>query len=546
MKSRHPYWWKGAVIYQIYPRSFFDTSGDGIGDLPGILRKMDYIASLNVDAVWICPFFKSPMADFGYDISDYREVDPVFGSMDDFHEIVEAAHERGMGAIIDMVINHTSNRHIWFRESRRNKHNPKADWYIWRDPKPDGTPPNNWLSRFGGPAWTFEPRRRQYYLHGFLECQPDLNFRNPEVQNRMLEEIEYWLKHDVDGIRLDACNHYFKDDRFRDNPVREHPEGKSYEEPYIMQQHVYDRTRPENVEFLGRIREVMDRYPGTFALGEVGDDREIEVSADYAGGNDRLHTTYCFSMMRAENFEPDTFRKPVEEFNETTHEAWPTWAFSNHDSIRPATRFGGAHAGNPAFIKMMLALQLSLRGTQLVYQGQELGLPDADIPYARMLDPWGKRLYPIWKGRDGTRTPMPWAEEPVTGGFTSAPEPWLPVPDEHIEISVEVQEEREDSPLAFTRRLIAWRREIPPLLTGHIKFHDCPYPFLALSRNTDDGREFHAAFNLSPEKAELPQDVLPRCDCDPLVPQSQRPDLKNGSYHFPAFGFFFAPAGKGV
>lgn len=528
-------WWRGAVIYQIYPRSFFDTTGNGVGDLPGITRKLDYLEALGVEGVWISPFFKSPMNDHGYDISDYREVDPLFGSNDDFRTLIDEAHARNIKIIADMVISHTSNEHPWFHESRRDRDNPKADWYLWADPKPDGTVPNNWLGRFGGPAWTFDPRREQYYYHGFLESQPDLNLQNPEVQDAVLAEMKYWLDFGVDGFRLDVCNHYMQDPELRNNPVREHPHGGRWEEPYIMQQHVYDRSRPENVKFLERIRKLADDYDDRFLVGEVGDDNDVELSADYASGNERLHTCYCFPMLRSEDYEPDTFRKPIEEFAEHTDSGWPSWTFSNHDAIRPATRWGNGNALDPAFNRQMLALLFTLRGTLFLYQGQELGLPQTHIPYDQMQDPWGKSLFPIWDGRDGARTPMPWCEKPGTAGFTEG-KPWLPIPDEHIELSVEVQEEAQDSALNFTRRFLEWRHSCPILLYGEIIFEDADEPFLVFHREGDE-EPLWAAFNLSGEDASLPADILPASTCEDIVPQNQRPQEKDGKLVFPPYGF---------
>ena len=281
---KNPDWWRGAVIYQVYPRSFYDSNGDGIGDLPGVTAKLDYIASLNVDAIWLSPFFTSPMKDFGYDVSDYRNVDPIFGTLEDFDELIAEAHKRDLKIMIDQVLSHSSDQHPWFVESRANRDNPKADWYVWADPKSDGTPPNNWLSVFGGSAWAWDSRRKQYYLHNFLTSQPDLNFHNPEVQKQVLSDVKFWLDRGVDGFRLDAINFCFHDPKLRDNPaskaVAEGSIGVRKENPYAYQFHKFDKTQPENIDFLKRLRALLDQYPGTTTVGEIGDDNSLQTMAE--------------------------------------------------------------------------------------------------------------------------------------------------------------------------------------------------------------------------------------------------------------------------
>ncbi len=293
-------WWRGAVIYQIYPRSFRDSDGDGIGDLPGILEKLDYVAGLGVDAIWISPFFKSPMADFGYDIADYRAVDPMFGTLEDFDRVLQRAHALGLKVMIDQVLSHTSDQHPWFQQSRQSRDNPKADWYVWADAKPDGSPPNNWLSIFGGVAWQWEPRRGQYYLHNFLTSQPDLNFHNPDVRRAVLENVEFWLQRGVDGLRLDAINFCFHDRLLRDNPPKP-PElrvgrGFSPDNPYAFQYHWHNNTQPENLAFLEELRALMDRYPGTAALGEISSEDSLATMDEYTRAG-RLHMCYSFDLL---------------------------------------------------------------------------------------------------------------------------------------------------------------------------------------------------------------------------------------------------------
>ncbi|MEM9127669.1 MAG: alpha-amylase family glycosyl hydrolase, partial [Pseudomonadota bacterium] len=300
--SPDPNWWRNAVIYQIYPRSYQDSNGDGIGDLAGIIQRLPHIAALGVDCIWVSPFFTSPMLDFGYDVSDYRDVDPMFGSLGDFDALVRRAHELGLKVLIDLVLSHTSDQHPWFRESRQSTDNPKADWYVWADPKPDGTPPNNWLSIFGGPAWEWEGERMQYYLHNFLTEQPDLNFHNPAVQSELLYVARYWLERGVDGFRLDTVNFYFHDKALRSNPALDDAQRRDAiapsVNPYTWQDHLYDKTQPENLDFLRKLRGVMDDFHGITSVGEVGDDqRGLQTQAAYTSGDDLLHMCYGFDFL---------------------------------------------------------------------------------------------------------------------------------------------------------------------------------------------------------------------------------------------------------
>ena len=316
-----PDWWRGAVIYQIYPRSFQDSNGDGIGDLAGIRQRLPYIANLGADAIWISPFFPSPMKDFGYDVSDYRGVDPMFGSLEDFRVLVDDAHHHGLKVMIDLVISHTSDQHPWFAESRSNRENHKADWYVWADPKADGSPPNNWLSIFGGSAWEWDTNRRQYYMHNFLTSQPDLNFHNPEVQNELLDIVRFWLELGVDGFRLDTINFYFHSQSLKDNPALP-PEARNASiapevNPYNYQDHLYDKSQPENVDFLKRFRAVLDEFPAASSVGEVGDaQRGMEILAQYTAGDDRIHMCYSFDFLSQEPLTPDRVRRVIEAFGD--------------------------------------------------------------------------------------------------------------------------------------------------------------------------------------------------------------------------------------
>lgn len=308
-------WWRGAVIYQIYPRSLMDSNGDGVGDLQGIISKLDYIASLNVDAIWISPFFKSPMKDFGYDISDYRAIDPLFGTMADFDELIDKAHGLGIKVIIDQVLSHTSDQHAWFSESRQSRDNAKQDWYVWADPNPDGTAPNNWLAIFGGCAWEWEPRRQQYYLHNFLTSQPDLNFHNPDVRQAVLDNVKFWLDKGVDGFRLDAITFCYHDEQLRDNPPK--PEDKrqgrgfSEDNPYAYQYHYYNNTRPQTVGFIEELRALINQYPGVVTLGEVSSEDSLATMAEYTQGDDRLHMAYSFELL-TDDFSPAYIRHTVD------------------------------------------------------------------------------------------------------------------------------------------------------------------------------------------------------------------------------------------
>jgi len=488
-------WWREAIIYQVYPRSYLDTNGDGVGDLPGITHKLDYIASLGVDIVWLSPFFKSPMKDFGYDIADYCDVDPLFGTLADFDELVNKAHRLDLKIMIDQVMSHTSDAHPWFVESRASRDNPRADWYVWADPRPDGNPPNNWLSVFGGSAWQWDTRRRQYYLHNFLTSQPDLNFHNPDVQQAQLDALRFWLERGVDGVRMDACNFHFHDRQLRSNPPATRADNMMATDvnPYGMQSHRYDKTQPENIAFLQKIRKLLDEY-GAISIGEVGADDSLAVMADYTSGGDKLHMAYSFNLLTPD-FSAAHIRSQVEAFEARVRGGWVSWSVGNHDSVRVMTRWGGENA-TPALAKLVLAMQLSLKGTPCLYQGDELALTEAEVPYEQLHDPYGIAFWPEFKGRDGCRTPMPWDANAPHAGFTSGM-PWLPVVAPHVQAAVSTQEEDQASPLNFARRFIAWRRKQPQLVRGDITFFDAPEPVLALRRDLEGEPPMLAAFNLS-------------------------------------------------
>ncbi|WP_331371834.1 beta-galactosidase BglA [Sinorhizobium chiapasense] len=505
-------WWRGAVIYQVYPRSFQDTDGDGIGDLRGVTGRLPHIASLGVDAIWLSPFFRSPQADMGYDVSDYCDVDPMFGTLADFDAMLAEAHRLGLKVIIDQVISHSSDRHPWFIESRSSRTNSKADWYVWADPKPDGTAPNNWLSIFGGPAWEWDGVRKQYYMHNFLSSQPDLNFHNPEVQEAVLSTVRFWLDRGVDGFRLDTANYYFHDRHLRDNPpLVPDPDATSHDapdvNPYGMQDHLYDKTQPENVGFLRRLRAMLDGYSSRATVGEVGDGaRSLSTVAAYTGGRDKLHMCYTFDFLGPE-FTAGHIRRCVEKFRAVVADGWVCWAFSNHDVIRHVSRFARNEAEREQVAKLAISLLAALRGSICLYQGEELGLPEAELAFEELRDPYGIRFWPAFKGRDGCRTPMVWEQELPNAGF-SLGTPWLPVRDEQRLLAVDAQEGVPGSVLEHYRRTLDFRRTQAPLLDGDMAFLTFNQDILTFTREKD-GERLLFAFNLTRERQSLypPEEV---------------------------------------
>lgn len=490
-------WWREAVIYQVYPRSYLDTNGDGVGDLPGITAKLDYVASLGVDIVWISPFFTSPMRDFGYDVSDYCNVDPLFGTLADFDRLIQRAHTLGLKIMIDQVLSHTSDAHPWFVESRSSRTNSKEDWYVWADPQADGTPPNNWMSIFGGSAWQWDTRRLQYYLHNFLTSQPDMNFHQPAVQQAHLDNMRFWLERGVDGFRLDACIFHFHDQQLRSNPpaVKQNTTSVSAVNPYGMQAHIYDNTRPENLAFFEKVRCLLNEYDA-ISIGEIGSDDALGVMAEYTADNNKLHMAYSFNLLTSDK-SAQYIRSQVEEFERRVLGGGASWSVGNHDVARVMSRWGGAQA-TPEFAKLVLAMQLSLKGTPCLYQGDELALVEADLPYEVLQDPVGITFWPESKGRDGCRTPMPWNAASVNAGFSEG-KPWLPVPAEHRAAAVSLQESDPDSALNFSRHILHWRKKIPQLTRGDITFFAAPEPVLALRRSLDGMPGVIAAFNLGSE-----------------------------------------------
>ena len=490
-------WWRGAAIYQIYPRSFADTNGDGIGDLAGIVRHLDYVAGLGVDAVWISPFYTSPMKDFGYDVADYCGVDPIFGTLADFDQLVERAHALGLRILIDQVYSHTSDQHAWFRDSRSDRDGPRSDWYVWADAKQDGSPPNNWQSVFGGPAWTWDARRGQYYLHNFLPEQPDLNVHNPAVQEALLDVARFWLDRGVDGFRIDAINFAMHDPSLRDNPPAE-PNGKRTR-PFDFQKHLYNQSHPDIPLFLERLRSVADNYGERFLLAEVGGEHALDEMRAFTQGDVRLHSAYGFDFLYADRLTPALVAKVAEDWPEGA--GWPTWAFENHDAPRAISRWAGReHRETFALTKMLLLC--SLRGSITLWQGEELGLTQVDVPFDRLQDPEAIANWPETLARDGTRTPMPWRANSPHLGFSTR-EPWLPVGADHAELAVDKQIDDPHSALAFARACLALRRDEPALRHGSMVVVEAGDQLLRFHR-TDNGQTMQCSFNLSDRPVPRP------------------------------------------
>lgn len=487
-------WWRTAVFYQIYPRSFVDSNGDGIGDIPGIISRLDHLndgtpGSLGVDAIWLSPFYPSPLADFGYDISDYQAVDPAYGTMADFDRLLAEAHDRGMRVIIDLVMNHTSVEHPWFAESRSSRTASTRDWYIWASPRPDGGPPNNWLSSFErcGTAWTYDDATGQYYLHTFTPGQPDLNWRNPAVWEAMEKVWRFWLDRGVDGFRVDVAHRLMKDPQLRDNPP-ELAHARRHMPHATLRQRNVDHADGHKV--LRRLREVLDSYGGRVALGEVpiSDDRRL---SEYFG-RDGMHTAFHVALWE-QPWQAAAVRKVVDGLASAVNAgALPTNALATHDISRTVTRYGRQERARVAAM-----LMLTLRGIPCVYYGEELGMPDAPPPADRVLDV---------DGRDGTRTPMQW--DATGAGFTSG-EPWLPSGPSIAGINVARQDDEPGSLLNFYRRLIWFRRDSDALKHGDYRSLDTPDEIFAYTRSTPDERLL-VALNFSTRSVELGDDTLPR------------------------------------
>ena len=524
-------WWRGAVIYQVYPRSFADANGDGIGDLAGITGHLDHIAALGVDAVWLSPFFTSPMKDFGYDVADYCDVDPVFGDLADFDRLIARAHALGLKIITDLVLAHTSDQHVWFTESRQSRTADRADWYVWADAGPDGAPPNNWQSVFAGPAWTWDARRGQYYMHNFLPEQPQLNLHNGQVQDALLDVARFWLDRGVDGFRFDAINFAMHDPQLTDNPPA--PPGRRTR-PFDYQAHVHNQSQPQIPAFLARVRGLMDLYPGRFSVAEVvGEAAESEMQA-FTADDRHLNSAYGFAYLYADALTPDLVRGANAAWNGAPGQGWPSWAFSNHDAPRAVSRW--SEGRDPVrFARMAMLLLMALRGNVFVYQGEELGLPQANVPFDRLVDPEAIANWPRTLGRDGARTPMPWRAAAPHAGFSTI-EPWLPVDPRHPPLAVDRQDADPASMLNLTRRLIALRKREPALRLGSLRFLDAPAPVLAFERTRGDDT-LTCVFNLGHEAVAWGSsgtgDVLALINFD-SVPNGEMPPLSGRISRKPA------------
>lgn len=505
-------WWRGAVFYEVYVRSFRDSTGNGIGDLRGVIGKLDYLADLGVDGIWLSPFYQSPQKDFGYDITDFRNVDPCHGSLDDFARLLEEAHARGLKVLIDFVPGHTSDEHPWFLQSRQDRNNPRADWYVWADAARDGGPPSNWLSSFGGPAWTWEPRRSQYYYHPFLTCQPALNLQNPETLEAVVEDMKFWLDMGVDGFRVDAVQCLACDPSFRSNPPAP-PEGSHVwigggpNNPFGRQVHLFDRDVPESIAVMERLRAAVASYiPERVLIGELADVDSSRISEKYTVAGKRFHAVYDFDLINAADDKHALIEK-LRQRCEFVRTGWLMNVFTNHDSKRAVSNLAGfaveqGCAGEAA--KMLLFLQFTLQGGGIIYQGEELGLTHPLLEYAQLQDPWGKNLWPDFQGRDGARTPMPWQAKAPDGGFTDGGRPWLPVVEEHLHCAVDRQLDDPASCLAFTRRLLQWRREEPLLRCGDEKVHGAQLAPLVVYDRFDAHRRLTFVVNFSLQERWYP------------------------------------------
>jgi alpha-glucosidase len=496
-------WWEESVIYQIYPRSFQDSNGDGIGDIQGIIERLAYIKDLGVSAIWLSPIFTSPMADFGYDISDYRGIDPIYGTLSDVEELLNSSHRIGLKVIFDMVLNHTSDQHPWFLESRKGKDSKKNDYYIWSDKVP-----NNWLSAFGGKGWTYDPQRGQYYFHSFLPGQPDLNWRNEETVLSIFGEVGYWLEKGVDGFRLDVINSIVKDEAFRKNPFT----VGSRLRPYDMQRHIFDRNRPETHDKLRKFRKFIDTYDERMLVGEIMVELpgEPEMAASYLGKDqDELHLTFDFTLLDTP-FEAKKWQRAAQRWYEAVGtDRLPTWVLNNHDNPRAIDRL----RGNEDKARIAALFLLTQRGTIFLYYGEELCLRGSVVPRKALQDPVGIRYWPLNVGRDGGRGPMLW-DASEKHGFTKGA-PWLPFARRATEQDVESQTEDSSSSLWFYKKLIGLRNQDAVLRSGICRFCPTGNPkILAYTRTLEhEKRLILLNFTARTQTVELPEVYCDLKDC---------------------------------
>ena len=536
-------WWESAVFYQIYPRSFKDSNNDGIGDLAGVIEKLDHLndgkgGGLGIDAIWFSPFFPSPQADFGYDVSDYCNIDSDYGTLEDFDQLVEESHRRGIKIVLDLVLNHSSDQHKWFQESRKNSTNSKVDWYVWADPKPDGSPPNNWLAVFGGAAWTFEPQRGQYYLHNFLPEQPDLNWYNPEVREALADVVRFWMKRGADGFRLDTANYYAYDRQLRDNPKR--PENSELmedgQEANPLSQYItkYSKDRPENLEFIHFLRKIFDES-GAVSIGEIGSAEGLEstlkLGTDYVKNGKGLHLAYTFSMLN-KNMSAEYLEHVLRVTEESIEDGWPCWSLSNHDCMRMISRFD-CFGERDGFQQMMLLLLLSLRGTPIIYYGEEVDMQEYEITKDELRDPQGIRFWPDIKGRDGCRLPFPWDSKLTNQGFNSGTKPWLPAANK---LSLDQAKADSGSTFHVLQEMLQIRKKFPALQNGSYRKILLDGDCFVFERKTE-GETMLIAANFSTEEQSI---NLPYKVTKDHTPKAFKRfcTLKNELLTSPACGYF--------
>lgn len=542
-------WWRGAMFYEIYLRSFQDTDNDGIGDLPGVLQRLDYLADLGVDGIWLSPFYPSPQKDFGYDVTDFCNIDPRFGSMNDFVELVEETHKRDLKLLIDLVPCHTSDEHPWFLESRADRENDKADWFIWADSGSDGGPPNNWLSSFGGSAWQWDPRRSQYYYHPFLVCQPALNLQNPDVLEAVINVFRYWMDHGVDGFRLDAVQCLCCDAALRSNPPSPSGEenimvGGGPNNPFRKQLHFFDRDVPACIPVLEKMREAVKEYePERVLIGELADVDSSRIAVKYTVRGERLHAVYDFDLINASR-SLDEWRQILKTRADFIASGWLMNVFTNHDSVRAVsnlTQFATKDVVECAqAAKLLLFLQSTLLGGGIVFQGEELGLPQPELAFEDIQDPWAKNLWPDFTGRDGVRTPIPWSKSRKNCGFSKADKPWLPIPEEHCEMAVSRQEKDDQSVLNFFRNLMKWRRNEPLIRQGdELVYDEDVAPVIAYDR-FDAKRCLTFVVNVSTDSRWFPMD-----EGDSVVPlKGCVNEASKRGITLPSLGFTIIERGK--
>lgn len=522
-------WWKDGVIYQIYPRSFQDTNNDGIGDLPGIISRLDYLQQLGIEAIWLSPINPSPDRDFGYDVADYNAIDPKFGTMADFEELLHQAHKRKLRIILDLVLNHTSDQHPWFIESKKSKDNPYHDWYMWRDPKPDGSQPNNWESIFGGGGWVYDKRLNQYYFHMFAPQQPDLNWRNPAVRAAILDVFRFWLDKGVDGFRLDVFNEYYKHPDYLDLPKRK----GFYPRKFDQLEHTYDVSQPEMYPLVRDIRKILDSYPDRYVVGEtyLADPAHART---YIGA-DKLHAGFDFRYLHSK-WGAASFGRAI-QYWDALHgeEAWPNYVLNNHDTVRSTTRYKADEADKKT--RLLAAMHFTVRGTPYLYYGEEIGMRDISLLPTELQDPVGRRYWPFNKGRDGCRSPMQW-DASAFAGFSGS-KPWIKVHPNYPKRNAAAQEDDSTSLLNFYRELIALRRASPALSRGKIDLLPLYNHNLLAYRRTTKQEKLLVVLNFGGQPEQYPLPILENAKWELVFAGNlpKKSQINGTALHLPAFGF---------